>query len=168
MLSHECSGLRRWWFGGKPEQHQRFSAALSLRQGASACASLRPNPAAAPTSGISTARRGVAHHRAAVGDSGSSRAGSNGYLRPPDGTDREPDLLTVVCRTDANVEPSRGNLDHRCASSRQRPDLSTHSTCWDTFPISRRAFRLDAVQFRPEILLGQEGADSNWLRRACG
>lgn len=29
------------------------------------------------------------------------------------------DLLTVVCRTDANVE----HLDHRCASSRQRPDF---------------------------------------------
>jgi len=151
-------GLAPLVVGGKPEQHQRFSAALSCGQGCTACRIRFDRTGGKRQRRISTRQeKASAPPRGGLATRGSSRAGSNGYLAATGWNGQGADLLTVVCRTDANVEPSRGIS----IIAVPRPDsglIVEHA--FDT--LGHRAhlmpgFRLDAVPVPAGNLLGQEG-----------
>ena len=112
-------GLAPLVVGGTPEQHQRFLPPFLATKGAPLAAFALTEPGGSGNVGSPSPGEGVRTTARRVGDSWvisgrkqwiSAATGWNGHGA---------DLLTVVCRTDANVE----HLDHRCASSRQRPDF---------------------------------------------
>src|SRR5882672_2157580 len=128
--SPRCSGLRRWWLAA----HQSSTNVGSLP----------------PGEGVrTTARR--------CGDSWVI-SGRKQWISAATGWNGQgADLLTVVCRTDANVEPSRGIS----IIAVPRPDSGLiFEHAFDM--LGHRAhltprFRLDAVQVPAGNLLGQEG-----------
>jgi len=114
-------------------------------------------PAAAPTSDLYRQGKASAPPRGGLATRGSSRAGSNGYLRPPDERTVVPTCSPSSAAPIANVEPSRGIS----IIAVPRPDsglIFEHaSTCWDTVPISRRASAWTLFRFRPEICSDKRG-----------
>jgi len=145
------------------------SAALSCGQGLHRLPhSLRPEPGGSANVGsLPPGEEGVRTTARRFGDSWVI-SGRKQWISAATGWNGQgADLLTVVLPHRCQRRTLAWHLDHRCASSRQRPDfLSTHSTCWDTVPISRRASAWTLFRFRPEICWDKRGADSNWLRRA--
>jgi len=143
--------------GGTPEQQQRFLPPFLATKGAPLAAFASTEPGGSANLGSPPPGEGVRTTARRVGDSWvisgrkqwiSAATGWNG-----DGAD----LLTVVCRTDAEVEPSRGVSI--IAVARPVSGLILERAI-DT--LGHRAhltprFRLDAVQVPAENLLGQEG-----------
>ena len=140
-------------------RHARAPTGLAdlLTRGAPLAAFASTEPGGSANAGVSAAGRGRAHHRAA----GWRRMG---HLRPEamdsighrvDG--QGADLLTVVCRTDPEVEPSRGIS----IIAVPRPDSGLiFEHAFDT--LGHRAhltprFRLDAVLGLGGEHAGQEG-----------
>jgi len=155
LTHHALHGARacgRWWLAANQSSTNSFCRPF-LRPRVHRLPHFASTEPGGSANVGSTARRRRPHHARRLATRGSSRAGSNGYLRPPDGTDRVPTCSLVVCRTDANVEPSRGIS----IIAVPRPDsglIFEHrhsSTCWDTVPILTPRFRWTLFRFRPEI-----------------
>ena len=84
-------GLAPLVVGGKPEQHQRFLPPFLAAKGAPLAAFASTEPGGSETTpDLYRQEKASAPPRGGLATRGSSRAGSNGYLRPPDGTDRVP------------------------------------------------------------------------------
>src|SRR5467141_631186 len=110
--SPRCSGLRRWWLAANQSSTNGFCRLFLRPRVHRLPHSLRPNPAAAPTSDLYRQEKASAPPRGGLATRGSSRAGSNGYLRPPDGTDREP---TCSRSSAAPMPPSNPRVASRSA-----------------------------------------------------
>src|SRR5580692_7443728 len=150
-------GLAPLVVGGKPEQHQWFLPPFLATQGAPLAAFALTEPGGSANVGSPPPGEGVRTTARRVGDSWVI-SGRKQWISTATGWDGQgADLLTVVCRTDANVEPSRGIS----IIAVPRPDsglILEHA--FDT--LGHRAhlmprFRLDAVQVPAGNLLGQEG-----------
>jgi len=160
-------GLAPLVVGGKPEQHQRFLPPFLRPRVHRLAAFARPNPAAAPTSDLYRQEKASAPPRGGfgrlVGHLGPGSMDICGHGWNGQGAD----LLT----SSAAPMPTSNlawHLDHRCASSRQRPDFEHRiRTCWTTLPILHAALpHWDAVQVPAgRFLLGQEGGG---LPTGCG
>ena len=150
-------GLAPLVVGGTQEQQQRFLPPFLATQGAPLAAFALTEPGGSANVGSLPPGEGVRTTARRVGGSWvisgrkqciSAATGWNG---------QGADLLTVVCRTDASVEPSRGIS----IIAVPRPDSGLiFEHAFDT--LGHRAhlmprFRLDAVQVPAGNLLGQEG-----------
>ena len=145
--------------GGKPEQrHQRFLPPfLAVAKGAPLAAFALTEPGGSANVGSPPPGEGVRTTARRVGDSWVI-SGRKQWISTATGWDGQgADLLTVVCRTDPTVEPSRGIS----IIAVPRPDSGLiFEHAFDT--LGHRAhltprFRLDAVQVPAGNLLGQEG-----------
>src|SRR5467141_508102 len=159
-------GLAPLVVGGKPEQHQRFLPPFLAAKGAPLAAFASTEPGGSANVGSLPPGEGVRTTARRFGDSWVI-SGRKQWISAATGWNGQgADLLTVVCRTDANVEPSRGIS----IIAVPRPDSGLiFEHAFDT--LGHRAhltprFRLDAVQVPAEICWDKRGADSNWLRRA--
>src|SRR5580693_2450247 len=114
-------GLAPLVVGGKPEQHQRFLPPFLAAKGAPLAAFASTEPGGSANVGISTARRRRPHHRPAVWR-------LVGHLGPEAMDICGHRMERTGCRPAHRRLPHRcqgrtlaWHLDHRCASSRQRP-----------------------------------------------
>jgi len=156
MLS-SMLGLTPLVVGGTPEQRQRFLQPFLATKGAPLAAFALTEPGGSANVGSPSPGEGVRTTARRVGDSWVI-SGRKQWISAATGWNGEgADLLTVVCRTDANVEPLRGIS----IIAVPRPDsglIVEHA--FDT--LGHRAhltprFRLDAVPVPTGNLLGQEG-----------
>jgi alkylation response protein AidB-like acyl-CoA dehydrogenase len=83
-------GLAPLVVGGTPEQHRRFLPPFLATKGAPLAAFASTEPGGSANVGSPPPGEGVRTTARRLATRGLSRAGSNGYLRPPDGTDRVP------------------------------------------------------------------------------
>src|SRR5260221_2437296 len=113
--SPPCSGLRRCWLAANQSSTNGFCRPFLRPRVHRLPHSLRPSPAAAPTSDLHRQEKACAPPRGEWATRGSSPAGSNGYLRPPDGTVRGPAHGRLPHRCQRRT--LAWHLDHRCASS---------------------------------------------------
>ena len=150
-------GLTPLVVGGTPEQRQRFLQPFLATKGAPLAAFALTEPGGSANVGSPSPGEGVRTTARRVGDSWVI-SGRKQWISAATGWNGEgADLLTVVCRTDANVEPSRGIS----IIAVPRPDSGLiFEHAFDT--LGHRAhlmprFRLDAVPVPAGNLLGQEG-----------
>ena len=150
-------GLTPVVVGGTPEQRQRFLQSFLATKGAPLAAFALTEPGGSANVGSPSPGEGVRTTARRVGDSWVI-SGRKQWISAATGWNGEgADLLTVVCRTDANVEPSRGIS----IIAVPRPDSGLiFEHAFDT--LGHRAhlmprFRLDAVPVPAGNLLGQEG-----------
>ena len=150
-------GLTPLVVGGTPEQRQRFLQPFLATKGAPLAAFALTEPGGSANVGSPSPGEGVRTTARRVGDSWVI-SGRKQWISAATGWNGEgADLLTVVCRTNANVEPLRGIS----IIAVPRPDsglIVEHA--FDT--LGHRAhltprFRLDAVPVPTGNLLGQEG-----------
>jgi nitroalkane oxidase len=150
-------GLTPLVVGGTPEQRQRFLQPFLATKGAPLAAFALTEPGGSANVGSPSPGEGVRTTARRVGDSWVI-SGRKQWISAATGWNGEgADLLTVVCRTDTNVEPLRGIS----IIAVPRPDsglIVEHA--FDT--LGHRAhlmprFRLDAVPVPAGNLLGQEG-----------
>jgi nitroalkane oxidase len=150
-------GLTPLVVGGTPEQRQLFLQPFLATKGAPLAAFALTEPGGSANVGSPSPGEGVRTTARRVGDSWVI-SGRKQWISAATGWNGEgADLLTVVCRTDANVEPSRGIS----IIAVPRPDsglIFEHG--FDT--LGHRAhlmprFRLDAVPVPAGNLLRQEG-----------
>jgi len=105
--------------GGTPEQRQRFLQPFLATKGAPLAAFALTEPGGSANVGSPSPGQGVRTTARRVGDSWVI-SGRKHWISAATGWNGEgADLLTVVCRTDANVEPLRGIFD---SSLCPRPD----------------------------------------------
>src|SRR6267378_457496 len=83
--SPRCSGLRRWWLAANQSSTNGFCRPFLRPRVHRLPHSLRPNPAAAPTSDLYRQEKASAPLRGGLATRGSSRAGSNGNLLGQEG-----------------------------------------------------------------------------------
>jgi butyryl-CoA dehydrogenase len=150
-------GLTPLVVGGTPEQRQRFLQPFLATKGAPLAAFALTEPGGSANVGSPSPGEGVRTTARRFGDSWVI-SGRKQWISAATGWNGEgADLLTVVCRTDANVEPSRGIS----IIAVPRPDSGLiFEHAFDT--LGHRAhltprFRLDAVPVPAGNLLGQEG-----------
>ncbi len=150
-------GLTPLVVGGTPEQRQRFLQPFLATKGAPLAAFALTEPGGSANVGSPSPGEGVRTTARRVGDSWVI-SGRKQWISAATGWNGEgANLLTVVCRTDANVEPSRGIS----IIAVPRPDSGLiFEHAFDT--LGHRAhlmprFRLDAVPVPAGNLLGQEG-----------
>ena len=150
-------GLTPVVVGGTPEQRQRFLQPFLATKGAPLAAFALTEPGGSANVGSPPPGEGVRTTARRVGDSWVI-SGRKQWISAATGWNGEgAELLTVVCRTDANVEPSRGIS----IIAVPRPDSGLiFDHAFDT--LGHRAhlmprFRLDAVPVPAGNLLGQEG-----------
>src|SRR5258708_25525969 len=150
-------GLTPLVVGGTPEQRQRFLQPFLATNGAPLAAFSSTEPGGSANVGSPSPGEGVRTTARRVGDS-SVISGRKQWISAATGWNGQgADLLTVVRRTDANVEPSRGIS----IIAVPRPDSGLiFEHAFDM--LGHRAhltprFRLDAVQVPAGHLLGQEG-----------
>ena len=150
-------GLTPVVVGGTPEQRQRFLQPFLATKGAPLAAFALTEPGGSANVGSPSPGEGVRTTARRVGDSWVI-SGRKQWISAATAWNGEgADLLTVVCRTDANVEPSRGIS----IIAVPRPDSGLiFEHAFDT--LGHRAhlmprFRLDAVPVPAGNLLGQEG-----------
>ena len=150
-------GLTPLVVGGTPEQRQRFLPPFLATKRAPLAAFALTEPGGSANVGSPSPGEGVRTTARRVGDSWVI-SGRKQWISAATGWNGEgADLLTVVCRTDANVEPSRGIS----IIAVPRPDSGLiFEHAFDT--LGHRAhlmprFRLDAVPVPAGNLLGQEG-----------
>ena len=150
-------GLTPLVVGGTPEQRQRFLQPFLATKGAPLAAFALTEPGGSANVGSPSPGEGVRTTARRVADSWVI-SGRKQWISAATGWIGEgADLLTVVCRTDANVEPSRGIS----IIAVPRPDSGLiFEHAFDT--LGHRAhlmprFRLDAVPVPAGNLLGQEG-----------
>ena len=150
-------GLTPLVVGGTPEQRQRFLKPFLATKGAPLAAFALTEPGGSANVGSPSPGEGVRTTARRVGDSWVI-SGRKQWISAATGWNGEgADLLTVVCRTDANVELSRGIS----IIAVPRPDSGLiFEHAFDT--LGHRAhlmprFRLDAVPVPAGNLLGQEG-----------
>jgi alkylation response protein AidB-like acyl-CoA dehydrogenase len=150
-------GLAPLLAGGTPEQHQRFLPPFLATKGAPLAAFASTEPGGSANLASPPPGEGVRTTARRVGDSWVI-SGRKQWISAATGWNGEgADLLTVVCRTDAEAEPSRGIS----IIAVPRPDSGLiFERAFDT--VGHRAhltprFRLDAVQVPAGNLLGQEG-----------
>ena len=150
-------GLTPVVVGGTPEQRQRFLQPFLATKGAPLAAFALTEPGGSANVGSPSPGEGVRTTARRAGDSWVI-SGRKQWISAATGWIGEgADLLTVVCRTDANVEPSRGIS----IIAVPRPDSGLiFEHAFDT--LGHRAhlmprFRLDAVPVPAGNLLGQEG-----------
>ena len=150
-------GLTPVVVGGTPEQRQRFLQPFLATKGAPLAAFALTEPGGSANVGSPSPGEGVRTTARRVADSWVI-SGRKQWISAATGWNGEgADLLTVVCRTNANVEPLRGIS----IIAVPRPDsglIVEHA--FDT--LGHRAhltprFRLDAVPVPTGNLLGQEG-----------
>src|SRR5258705_2936151 len=150
-------GLTPLVVGGTPEQRQRFLQPFLATKGAPLAAFALTEPGGSANVGSPSPGEGVRTTARRVGDSRVS-SGRKHWISAATGWNGEgANLLTVVCRTDANVEPSRGIS----IIAVPRPDSGlifehAFNTLGHRSHLTPR-FRLDAVQVPAGNLLGQEG-----------
>src|ERR1700722_9765953 len=150
-------GLTPLVVGGTPEQRQRFLQPFLATKGAPLAAFALTEPGGSANVGSPSPGEGVRTTARRVGDSWVI-SGRKQWISAATGWNGEgADLLTVVCRTDANVEPSRG-ISIIAVPRPDRGLIFEHA--FDT--LGHRAhlmprFRLDAVPVPAGNLLGQEG-----------
>jgi butyryl-CoA dehydrogenase len=156
MLS-TALGLAPLVVGGTPEQHQRFLPPFLAAKGAPLAAFASTEPGGSANAGSLPPGEGVRTTAQQVGDSWVI-SGRKQWIPSATGWNGQgADLFTVVCRTDVNVEPSRGIS----IIAVPRPDSGLiFEHAFDT--LGHRAhiasrFRLDAVQVPARNLLGEEG-----------
>ncbi len=150
-------GLAPLVVGGTPDQHQRFLPPFLATKGAPLAAFASTEPGGSANVGSLPPGEGVRTTARRFGDSWVI-SGRKQWISAATGWNGQgADLLTVVCRTDANVEPSRGIS----IIAVPRPDSGLiFEHAFDM--LGHRAhltprFRLDAVQVPAGNLLGQEG-----------
>ena len=150
-------GLTPLVVGGTPEQRQRFLQPFLATKGGPLAAFALTEPGGSANVGSPSPGQGVRTTARRVGDSWVI-SGRKHWISVATGWNGEgADLLTVVCRTDANVEPLRGIS----IIAVPRPDSGLiFEHAFDT--LGHRAhlmprFRLDAVPVPAGNLLGQEG-----------
>ena len=150
-------GLTPVVVGGTPEQRQRFLQPFLATKGAPLAAFALTEPGGSANVGSPSPGEGVRTTARRVGDSWVI-SGRKQWISAATAWNGEgADLLTVVCRTDANVEPSRG-ISIIAVPRPDRGLIFEHA--FDT--LGHRAhlmprFRLDAVPVPAGNLLGQEG-----------
>jgi len=156
MLS-TALGLAPLAVAGTPEQHQRFLPPFLATTGAPLAAFASTEPGGSANAGSPPPGEGVRTTARRV-DGSWVITGQKQWIPSATGWNGEgADLLTVVCRTDANVAPSRGIS----IIAVPRPDTGlifehTFDTLGHRAHIASR-FRLDALQVPAGNLLGQEG-----------
>src|SRR6267154_6523621 len=102
-------GLAPLVVGGKPEQHQRFLPPFLATKGAPLAAFASTEPGGSANIGSSPPGEGVRTTAQRVGDSWVI-SGRKQWISAATGWNRQgADLRTVVCRTDAKVEPLGGS-----------------------------------------------------------
>ena len=150
-------GLAPLVVGGTPEQHRRFLPPFLAKTGAPLAAFASTEPGGGANVGSPPPGEGVRTNARRVGDAWVI-SGRKQWISAATGWDgKGADLLTVVCRTDANVEPSRGVS----IIAVPRPDYGLiFEHAFDT--LGHRAhltprFRLDDVHVPAGNLLGREG-----------
>jgi alkylation response protein AidB-like acyl-CoA dehydrogenase len=150
-------GLAPLVVGGTPEQHRRFLTPFLATTGAPLAAFASTEPGGSANSGSPPPGEGVRTTARRVGDSWVI-SGQKQWISAATGWDGQgADLLTVVCRTDAEVEPSRGIS----IIAVPRPDSGLiFEHAFDT--LGHRAhltprFRLDEVRVPDGNLVGREG-----------
>jgi nitroalkane oxidase len=150
-------GLAPLVVGGTPEQHRRFLPPFLATTGAPLAAFASTEPGGSANLGSPPPGEGVRTTARRVGDSWVI-SGRKQWISAATGWDGQgADLLTVVCRTDAEVEPSRGIS----IIAVPRPDSGLiFEHAFDT--LGHRAhltprFRLDEVRVPDGNLVGQEG-----------
>jgi alkylation response protein AidB-like acyl-CoA dehydrogenase len=150
-------GLAPLVVGGTPEQHQQFLPPFLAAKGAPLAAFASTEPGGSANAGSPPPAEGVRTTARRVDDSWVI-SGRKQWISAATGWNGQgADLLTVVCRTDANVEPSRGIS----IIAVPRPGSGLiFEHAFDT--LGHRAhltprFRLDAVQVPAGNLLGREG-----------
>jgi nitroalkane oxidase len=150
-------GLTPLVVGGTPEQRQLFLQPFLATKGAPLAAFALTEPGGSANVGSPSPGEGVRTTARRVGDSWVI-SGRKQWISAATGWNGEgADLLTVVCRTDANVEPSRG-ISIIAVPRPHGGLIFEHG--FDT--LGHRAhlmprFRLDAVPVPAGNLLGQEG-----------
>ena len=150
-------GLAPLVVGGTPEQHHRFLPPFLATTGAPLAAFASTEPGGSANLGSPPPGEGVRTRARRVGDSWVI-SGQKQWISAATGWDGQgADLLTVVCRTDAEVEPSRGIS----IIAVPRPDSGLiFEHAFDT--LGHRAhltprFRLDEVRVPDGNLVGREG-----------
>jgi nitroalkane oxidase len=150
-------GLAPLVVGGTPEQHRRFLPPFLATTGAPLAAFASTEPGGSANLGSPPPGEGVRTTARRVGDSWVI-SGQKQWISAATGWDGQgADLLTVVCRTDAEVEPSRGIS----IIAVPRPDSGLiFEHAFDT--LGHRAhltprFRLDEVRVPDGNLVGREG-----------
>ena len=150
-------GLAPLVVGGTPEQHRRFLPPFLAAKGAPLAAFALTEPGGGANVGSPPPGEGVRTTARRVGDSWVI-SGQKQWISAATGWDGQgADLLTVVCRTDAEVEPSRGIS----IIAVPRPDSGLiFEHAFDT--LGHRAhltprFRLDEVRVPDGNLVGREG-----------
>jgi butyryl-CoA dehydrogenase len=150
-------GLAPLVVGGTPEQHRRFLPPFLATTGAPLAAFASTEPGGSANLGSPPPGEGVRTTARRVGDSWVI-SGRKQWISAATGWDGQgADLLTVVCRTDAEVEPSRGIS----IIAVPRPDSGLiFEHAFDT--LGHRAhltprFRLDEVRVPDGNLVGREG-----------
>jgi nitroalkane oxidase len=150
-------GLAPLLVGGTPEQHQQFLPPFLAAKGAPLAAFASTEPGGSANLGSPPPGEGVRTTARRVDDSWVI-SGRKQWISAATGWNGQgADLLTVVCRTDANVEPSRG-ISIIAVPRPGNGLIFEHA--FDT--LGHRAhltprFRLDAVQVPAGNLLGREG-----------
>ncbi|HVJ51569.1 MAG TPA: acyl-CoA dehydrogenase family protein [Aliidongia sp.] len=150
-------GLAPLVIGGTQEQQRRFLPPFLATEGAPLAAFALTEPGGSANIGSPPPGEGVRTTARRIGDAWVI-SGRKQWISSATGWDGQgADLLTVVCRTDADAEPSRGIS----IIAVPRPDSGfIFEHAFDT--LGHRAhllprFRLDAVQVPAGNLLGQEG-----------
>jgi alkylation response protein AidB-like acyl-CoA dehydrogenase len=150
-------GLTPLVVGGTPEQHRRLLPPFLATKGAPLAAFASSEPGGSANLGSPPPGEGVRTTARRVGDSWVI-SGRKQWVSAATGWNGQgADLLTVVCRTDAKAEPSRG-ISIIAVSGPDNGLIFEHA--FDT--LGHRAhltprFRLDAVHVPAGNLLGQEG-----------
>jgi butyryl-CoA dehydrogenase len=150
-------GLAPLVVGGTPEQHRRFLPRFLATTGAPLAAFASTEPGGSANLGSPPPGEGVRTTARRVGDSWVI-SGRKQWISAATGWDGQgADLLTVVCRTDAEVEPSRG-ISIIAVPRPESGLIFEHA--FDT--LGHRAhltprFRLDEVRVPDGNLVGREG-----------
>jgi len=150
-------GLAPLVAGGTPEQHRQFLPPFLATKGAPLAAFASTEPGGSANAGSPPPGEGVRTTARRVGDEWVI-SGRKQWISSATGWDgRGADLLTVVCRTDPEVEPSRG-ISIIAVPCPDTGLVLEHA--FDT--LGHRAhftprFRLDAVRVPAGNVLGREG-----------
>jgi alkylation response protein AidB-like acyl-CoA dehydrogenase len=150
-------GLAPLVVGGTPEQHRRFLPPFLATEGAPLAAFASTEPGGSANAGSPPPGEGVRTAALRVGNEWVI-SGRKQWISSATGWDGQgADLLTVVCRTDPEAEPSRG-ISIIAVPRPDRGLILEHA--FDT--LGHRAhftprFRLDAVRVPAGNVLGREG-----------
>jgi len=150
-------GLAPLVVGGTPQQHRRFLPLFLATEGAPLAAFASTEPGGSANAGSPPPGEGVRTAALRVGNEWVI-SGRKQWISSATGWDGQgADLLTVVCRTDPEAEPSRG-ISIIAVPRPERGLILEHA--FDT--LGHRAhftprFRLDAVRVPAGNVLGREG-----------